>query len=133
MIKFGTGGWRAIIGEDFTKDNVCHLAQGIADLVIQHATKAQKTDPYFILGFDRRFLSDKAAKWMAEVLAGNDIKIYFIKQVAPTPLVMYTVKKMEAPLGELSASHNPADYNGVKLFTAGGRMRKRTSLRFSKA
>lgn len=122
MIKFGTGGWRAIIGEDFTKDNVCLLAQGIADLVKQHAAKAQKTDPYFILGFDRRFLSDKAAKWMAEVLAGNDIKIYFIKQVAPTPLVMYTVKKMEAPFGAtITASHNPADYNGVKLFTAGGR------------
>ncbi|HHW13249.1 MAG TPA: phosphoglucomutase/phosphomannomutase family protein [Firmicutes bacterium] len=122
MIKFGTGGWRAIIGEDFTKDNVCLLAQGIADLVRENATRTGKDNPYFVLGYDRRFLSDKAAKWLAEVLAGNDIKVYFIKQVAPTPLVMYTVKKMEAPFGAtITASHNPADYNGVKLFTAGGR------------
>ena len=63
----------------------------------QHTPGSQAAEPIFVLGYDRRFLSDKAAKWLAEVLAGNEIKVYFINQVAPTPLVMYTVKKMNAP------------------------------------
>lgn len=122
MIKFGTGGWRAIIGEDFTKENVCLLAQGIANLMKIHAAETPEDQLAFVIGYDRRFLSDKAARWLAEVLAGNGIKIYFIGRVAPTPLVMYTVKTMGTPYGAtVTASHNPAEYNGVKLFTKGGR------------
>ena len=118
MIKFGTGGWRALIGEDFTKANVQILSQAIAE-----AMKIQKCeDKGFVIGFDRRFLSDKAAKWIAEVLAANGIKVYFIERIAPTPLVMYTVKKMSTFYGaSVTASHNPAEYNGVKIFTEGGR------------
>lgn len=122
MIKFGTGGWRALIGEDFTKENVRLLAQGIADLMKSHSTGGPEEQLTFVIGYDRRFLSDKAARWLAEVLAGNGVKIYFISRVAPTPLVMYTVKTMGTPYGAtITASHNPADYNGVKLFTKGGR------------
>ena len=122
MIKFGTGGWRALIGEDFTKENVCLLAQGIANLMKLPSPGAPERELAFVLGYDRRFLSDKAAKWMAEVLAGNGIKVYFIERVSPTPLVMYTVKELKTPYGAtITASHNPADYNGVKLFTEGGR------------
>ncbi len=118
MIKFGTGGWRAIIGEEFTKGNVQILTQAIANLM-----KAHQCDKNgFVIGYDRRFLSDKAAKWMAEVLAGNGIKVFFITKVAPTPLVMFTVKNMETHYGAaVTASHNPADYNGVKVFTRGGK------------
>ncbi len=118
MIKFGTGGWRALIGEDFTKENVCILAQAVANLMI--AKKC--ADEGFVIGYDRRFLSDKAAVWMAEVMAGNGIKVYFIDKVAPTPLVMFTVKYLLSCYGcSVTASHNPADYNGVKIFTKGGR------------
>ncbi len=118
MIKFGTGGWRALIGEEFTKENVSILAQAIADLM----KKKGRTESGFVIGYDRRFLSDKAAVWIAEVMAGNGIKVYFIDHVAPTPLVMYTVKYLLAEYGcAITASHNPADYNGVKVFTKGGR------------
>lgn len=118
MIKFGTGGWRALIGEDFTKANVQLLTQALVVLM-----KEQKVDDKgFVIGYDRRFLSDKAARWMAEVLAGNGIKVYFIKKVAPTPLVMFTVNRMKVSYGaSVTASHNPADYNGIKVFTSGGR------------
>ncbi len=122
MIKFGTGGWRALIGEEFTKENVRLLAQAIANLMKAEKSKDDNLEFNFVIGYDRRFLSDKAAKWMAEVLAGNKINVYFIAQVAPTPLVMFTVKKMKTFLGAtVTASHNSADYNGVKVFTAGGR------------
>ncbi|MCX7746810.1 MAG: phosphoglucomutase/phosphomannomutase family protein [Clostridia bacterium] len=118
MIKFGTGGWRAFIGEEFTKENVQILSQAVAALM-----KSQKCENSgFVIGYDRRFLSDKAAKWIAEVLAGNKIKVFFIEKVAPTPLVMFTVKSLQTHYGAaVTASHNPADYNGVKIFTMGGR------------
>lgn len=118
MIKFGTGGWRAFIGEDFTKENVQILSQGIANLINEKKCDKQS----FVIGFDRRFLSDKAAKWVSEVLAGNEIKVYFIDKVAPSPLIMYTVQKLNTEYGAaITASHNPADYNGIKIFTQGGR------------
>jgi phosphomannomutase len=118
MIKFGTGGWRAFIGEEFTKENVQKVAQAIANLM-----KSQGVDfAPFVIGYDRRFLSDKAAKWLAEVLAGNGIKVELIDKPVPTPVVMYYVKSNNLPYGAcITASHNPADYNGIKLFADGGR------------
>lgn len=113
---FGTGGWRAIIGDDFTKHNVKRLSQAIAD------DMKSKSKNEIVIGYDRRFLSDKAAMWAAEVFAGNDITVYFITRIAPTPLVMFTVKHSGAYYGmAVTASHNPADYNGIKVFTEGGR------------
>ncbi len=118
MIKFGTGGWRALIGEEFTKANVQILTQAVAELMKdQHCE-----DKGLVVGYDRRFLSDKAARWISEVLAGNGIPVYFIEKVAPTPMVMFTVNRMGTCYGAaVTASHNPADYNGIKVFTAGGR------------
>lgn len=118
MVKFGTGGWRALIGEDFTKDNVRILTQAVADMIISENVQ----DREFVIGFDRRFLSDKAAKWMSEVLAGNGIKVVFVEKIAPTPLIMFTVQMQKSKYGAaVTASHNPADYNGIKIFTEGGR------------
>ncbi len=118
MVKFGTGGWRALIGEDFTKDNVRILTQAVADMIISENVE----DREFVIGFDRRFLSDKAAKWMSEVLAGNGIKVVFVEKIAPTPLIMFTVQMQKSKYGAaVTASHNPADYNGIKIFTEGGR------------
>lgn len=118
MIKFGTGGWRALIGEEFTRDNVRLLSQAVANMIL-----AENNQEYeFVIGYDRRFLSDKAARWMSEVLAGNKIKVVFIEKIAPSPLIMYTVQLKEAKYGAaITASHNPADYNGIKIFTEGGR------------
>ena len=118
MIEFGTGGWRAKIGEEFTKTNVQLLAQALADLIFEQEVESEG----FVIGYDRRFLSDKAARWMAEVLSSNGIKVYFIEKISPTPLIMHTVKDYGTFYGAaITASHNPAEYNGVKLFTKGGR------------
>jgi phosphomannomutase len=118
MIRFGTGGWRAIIGEDFTADNVKLLAQAVSIDMKNNGCEAKG----IVIGYDRRFLSDKAGKWMAQVLAANGIKVFFIERIAPTPMTMFTVKQLGTSYGAaVTASHNPAEYNGVKIFTKGGR------------
>ncbi len=118
MIKFGTGGWRAIIGSDFIERNICLVAEGICALMREEG----KTEKPVIVGYDHRFLSDTAAKWMAEVFAANGVRVWFMNRSAPTPLVMHTVKKQGLYYGvEITASHNPADYNGIKLIVEEGR------------
>ena len=117
-IKFGTGGWRAFIGEEFTKANVQLFAQAIANIMI----KENAQEKGIVIGYDRRFLSDKAAVWFSEVIAGNGIKVLFIYKISPTPLTMFAVQKLNAKYGvEITASHNPADYNGIKIFIEGGK------------
>ncbi len=118
MIKFGTGGFRAVIADDFTRANLERLAQGLADKMEQEGVK----DSPVVVGYDRRFMSDIAAKWCSAVLAANGIPVRFINEDSPTPLIMFTVKKLGSQYGmAITASHNPAEYNGVKLFTHGGR------------
>ncbi len=90
MIQFGTGGWRALIGEQFTQANVRLVAQSLAN-ILHHE---QASDKGFVIGFDRRFLSDKAAKWFSEVLAANRIKVSFIDKFVPTPVVMFKAREM---------------------------------------
>ncbi|WP_026496889.1 phosphoglucomutase/phosphomannomutase family protein [Butyrivibrio sp. WCD3002] len=118
MIKFGTGGWRAIIGDGFTKENVQILASAMAAKM-----KAEKVaDKGIVLGYDRRFLSKEAMQWAGATFAAAGIKASLINKSSPTPLVMFYVMKHELPYGMMvTASHNPAIYNGIKLFTYGGR------------
>jgi len=118
MIQFGTGGWRAIIGEDFVAENIRRVAAGILKL----AQKENKTDKPVMIGYDRRFLSADAAKWVAEVLAKGGLTVWFLNRSAPTPFVMHTVKDKELHYGiEITASHNPSAYNGIKLIVDEGR------------
>jgi len=118
MIKFGTGGWRAVIGEDFVQENVRKVAAGVLALMREE----NKTDKPVIIGFDRRFLSENAARWMAEVLAKGGVHVWFLYRSAPTPLIMHTVKDEKLYFGiEITASHNPANYNGIKLIVEEGR------------
>jgi len=118
MICFGTGGWRAQIGVDFYMANIQRVAQGLANTL-----KADnKTDKPVVIGFDRRFLSAEAATWMAEVLAANGIPVWFMKRSVPTPLVMFLVKQNDLYRGiEITASHNPSNYNGIKIIVEEGR------------
>lgn len=117
-IKFGTGGWRAVIGDDFTRENIQKVAAG----VIRMMKDEGKTEKPVIIGYDRRFLSSKAAVWVAEVLAAGGIRVWFLNRSAPTPLVMHTVLKKELHYGlEITASHNPPEYNGIKLIVEEGR------------
>ncbi len=118
MIKFGTGGWRAIIGDDFTKQNIQTLAKALATKMKDEGV----TEKGIVMGYDRRFLSKEAMQWAAVVFATEGIKAYLINKSSPTPLVMFYVMKHEFPYGMMiTASHNPAIYNGIKVFTAGGR------------
>lgn len=118
MIKFGTGGWRAVIGDEFTKENIQILARALADKMRVEGV----SDKGIVIGYDRRFLSKEAMQWAGQVFAKEGITAYLINKSAPTPLVMFYVMKHEFPYGMMiTASHNPAIYNGIKVFTAGGR------------
>ena len=118
MIKFGTGGWRAIIGDDFSSSNIRLVAKGIADLI----KETGDTHLPVVIGHDRRFLATPACEWIAEVLCHEGIKVLYFNRSVPTPLVMHMVKKKEYAYGiEVTASHNPAQYNGIKLIIREGR------------
>ena len=118
MIKFGTGGWRAIIADEFTKTNIRLVAAGLCGLMKSEGLEGAKV----CVGYDRRFLSKEAAHWAAEVLVGYGFHPMVVNRSSPTPLIMFTVKQLELPYGmAVTASHNPAIYNGIKVFTAGGR------------
>ncbi len=126
MIRFGTGGWRAIIGDEFTKENLQLLCTGLSRMMKER----DEVDGGLCIGYDRRFLSKESAQWAAEVFAANDIFCRVLDREAPTPLIMFTVKSEGLHYGlAITASHNPAIYNGVKLFTSGGRDAQETVTR----
>lgn len=116
MIKFGTGGFRGVIADDFTKENICKIAQGIADIY-----KEDNASTPILIGYDFRFCSPEGARWIAEVLASNDIQVLLSSEPSPTPTVMQQSKVMGNEFGiMLTASHNPYWFNGVKLFQSEG-------------
>jgi len=117
-IQFGTDGWRAVISEDFTFANVAHVAQAIADLAWADANGAT---PTFVVGYDTRFLSDRYAATVAEVLAGNGISVLLPERFTATPAISYAIVDQQASGGVMiTASHNPPHYNGIKLKAAYG-------------
>ena len=117
MIEFGTGGWRAIIGDGFTKANIRRVAAALGRRIVREGARRE-----ICIGYDRRFLSREAAIWFSEAVAGEGVKVDFINISGPTPQIMFTVKIRGLPYGAaITASHNPALWNGIKLFTAGGR------------
>ena len=117
MIEFGTGGWRAVIGDGFTKVNIQRVAAALGRRIVREGVRRE-----ICIGYDRRFLSREAAVWFSEAIAGEGVKVDFINISPPTPQIMFTVKSWELPYGAaVTASHNPALYNGIKLFTFGGR------------
>ncbi len=110
-IKFGTDGWRAIIAEEFTFENVRYCAQGVADFLTKHALAERG----IIVGYDTRFASEDFAAAAAEVLAGNDIKVYLTPSATPTPVISYGVLAKEAAGAiVITASHNPGEWSGLK-------------------
>ena len=126
-IHFGTDGWRAVISDTFTFDNLRIVAQAIADAVgSDHWDKSgnggQTPDPKkIVVGFDTRFLSDRYAGEVARVLAGNGFTVLLANSDAPTPAISYAVKNQCAIAGiMITASHNAPRYNGVKLKGAFG-------------
>ena len=117
IITFGTGGWRAIIGEGFTLHNVRRLCQALANEITRQGHEKKGV----IIGYDRRFLSRQAAESSAEVFAGNNITTMLCTEGAPTPLINWATAVEGSAYGlAFTASHNPPDWNGVKVFHGDG-------------
>ena len=120
QIKFGTDGWRAVIAEDFTFANVARVAQAAADYwkseIGNRKSEIFGRPPKVVVGYDRRFLSDKFAQITAEVFAGNGFQVVLTPEPTPTPSISYAVKNLGAVGGVMiTASHNPPIFNGFKL------------------
>jgi phosphomannomutase/CTP:molybdopterin cytidylyltransferase MocA len=117
LIAFGTGGWRALIGEGFTLHNVRRLSQALANGITRRSVEKRGV----IIGYDRRFLSQQAAEASAEVFAGNDIPAILQSEDAPTPLITYATAIQGSAFGLMfTASHNPPEWNGLKVFNGDG-------------
>lgn len=144
-IKFGTDGWRAVIAQEYTFANLERVAQAYADYLntskkesllkqlvdVGQISKTEANDSLFtnvvkqaasssqglvVVGYDRRFLSELFAQRAAEVLAGNDFKVFLFNEATPTPLISWAVKELKAAGGVvITASHNPAQFNGFKI------------------
>lgn len=111
-IRFGTDGWRGIIGDDFTFENARVVAQAVADYLKEEGT----ADRGVVLGYDARLLSARYAEEVAAVLAGNGIKVFLANKMVATPVVSFMVTSLHAAGGlMITASHNPAHYNGIKF------------------
>jgi len=126
-IHFGTDGWRAVISDSFTFENVRLVAQAIADAVdsgswTNGTVFEVPPEPHtMVVGYDTRFLSDRYAIEVARVLAANGYTVYLSQSDAPTPVISYAVKNMHAIGGVMiTASHNAPRYNGIKLKSALG-------------
>lgn len=112
VIKFGTDGWRAVIGEDFVKENIEKVIQAFADL---YPNLPEAGRPVAI-GYDRRNKSRETALMIASVLVGNNIKTIVSETYCPTPTVSWYVKNMNCAAGIMvTASHNPPKWNGIKF------------------
>lgn len=120
-INFGTDGWRAVISDTFTFNNLRLVTQAIADAVATgswgNGGMPEGIDPRkMVVGFDTRFLSDRFAQEVARVLAANGFTVYLSQSDAPTPAISYAVRNMGAIGGVMiTASHNAPRYNGVKI------------------
>jgi len=113
-IRFGTDGWRAVIGDEFTFENVRACAQATA-LQVQETGLA---DRGMVVGYDTRFASEEFAAAAAEVLAANAIPVYLCDRPAPTPVIGYAILQRKAAGSVvITASHNPSQYSGFKVRT----------------
>lgn len=116
MIHFGTGGFRGVIADDFSRANVEKIAQGIANLYI----KKESHKP-IVVGYDFRYASKEASEWIASVLSANGIHVLLANTPSPTPTIMFHSKRLDNDFGVMiTASHNPYWFNGVKLFQGEG-------------
>ena len=124
-IKFGTSGWRGIIARDFTFDNLRLATQGIAEYLNSEIrnpkSEIANRKPVVILGHDTRFLGREFSLAAAEVLAANGLTPLLCQRDAPTPVIAHTIRHRKAIGGiNMTASHNPAEYQGLKFSISNG-------------
>jgi phosphoglucomutase len=117
QITFGTSGWRGILCEDFTFENVKVVVQAIADTI----TASGEGGNGVVIGCDTRFMGQRFVEASARVLAGAGIKAYICERDTPTPVISYEILRRGAAGGiNFTASHNPPEYNGVKFSPSSG-------------
>lgn len=110
-IRFGTDGWRAIMCDTFTFANVRLVAQAIARYIVD----VGKAGSGVVIGYDARFMAERFAVEAAKVMISNGIKVYMMKEDAPTPVVAFAVTVYRSAGAVMfTASHNPPEYNGIK-------------------
>ena len=118
MIKFGTSGWRGIIADEFTFDNVRIVSKAISDYI---NSNKQNQKHEVVIGYDTRFFSEKFAETSAKVLAKNNIKALLCNRNTPTPVISYEILRRKVSGGiNFTASHNPSEYNGLKFSPSWG-------------
>ncbi|MDQ3006292.1 MAG: phosphoglucomutase/phosphomannomutase family protein [Chloroflexota bacterium] len=111
-IKFGTDGWRAVIADDYTFENVRRATQGFASYLVEKGKQGE----WVVVGYDKRFHSENFAAAAAEVLAANGLKVYITQEATPTPTIAYAVvDKKACGAVNITASHNPPTDNGFKV------------------
>ncbi len=112
QIKFGTDGWRGVIAEDYTFDNLRRATQGFASYLLEKGKQGQ----WVVVGHDKRFDSENFAASAAEVLAANGLNVYLTNGATPTPVIAYAVvDKKACGAVNITASHNPPTDNGFKV------------------
>jgi len=117
MMKIGTSGFRGIISDEFTKQNVEKIIQCICDLIKKDNLKKE-----VFVGYDNRFMSENFAKWICGVFVGNGINVKLSSSSVPSPLVSFATKRLENDFGIMvTASHNPYYYNGLKVYVKDGK------------
>jgi len=111
-IKFGTDGWRGMIAEDYTFENVRRTSQGFASYLLEQGNEGK----WVVVGYDKRFHSENFAAAVAEVLSGNGLNVYLTNGATPTPVIAFAVVNKKACAAvNVTASHNPPTDNGFKV------------------
>jgi len=111
-IKFGTDGWRAVIAEDYTFDNLRRCAQGFSNFLLEKGLSGN----WIVVGYDQRFHSENFAKAVVEVFTANGLKVYLTDKATPTPVISFSVIDLKAVGAvNITASHNPPTDNGFKV------------------
>src|SRR5689334_14822424 len=115
-IKFGTDGWRAIIADDYTIENLKRVALATVEWLKSGKSESGKKKKTAVIGYDCRFGGKLFAETTARLLASNGIKVYLSGDFASTPMVSLATMKLKADAGIIiTASHNPPSYNGFKI------------------
>lgn len=110
-IKFGTDGWRAVVGKDFTEENVAIVTKAIAKYVFDNFGIFKK----IIIGYDPRNKADEFSRQCADILVNLGFNVLYSKKVLPTPVLAYNAKLLDACAIMFTASHNPPEYLGIKF------------------
>ena len=117
QVKFGTSGWRGIIGREVTFRNVRLVTSALIDTLREDRAEVD----LIVIGYDTRMLSEKFARAAAELIASNNVPVQLVTRDAPSPVLSAAVVELGAAVGMVfTGSHNPPEYNGLKIYTADG-------------